>query len=259
MVFKRLKARFGGGTSIDTQVRTPVARPGGTLDGAVEIIGGEFEQEISYLELTMVARVEVETDDSEHHSEERFARQRVAGAFTLHPAQRMSVPFSLAVPIEAPFNVIGQHELGEVRLGVRTELEIQRSTDKGDLDPIRIGPLPAQERVLAAFDRIGCRFRGSDLERGRIPGSTLNFYQELEFAPPPEFSGGIAELEVTFIAGPGGMDVLIEGDRRGGFLDAGGDRVHRFSVGYGDVDRQDWEGILRQHLHELGRRRGLFG
>lgn len=259
MVFKRLKARFGGGTSIDTRVHTPVAFPGGTLDGVVEIVGGEFQQQISYLALRLVARVEVETEDSEHHSERSFAEQRVHGPFTLHPAEQKSVPFSIGVPLETPFNVVGQRDLPGVRLGVRTELEIERSTDKGDFDPIRVGPLPAQERILAALDRIGCHFRNADLEAGRIHGSTLPFYQELEFAPPHEFAGRISELEVTFLAGPYSMEVLLEGDRKGGFLDSGGDRVHRLTVGYDAIERENWEAIMRDHLHELGRSRGFFG
>ena len=58
MMFKRLKARFGGGTTVDTIVHTAVGRPGGTLDGVVEIVGGEFEQQISYLDLKLVVRAE---------------------------------------------------------------------------------------------------------------------------------------------------------------------------------------------------------
>jgi sporulation-control protein len=258
-VFRKLRARFGGGTTVETTVHTPVTQPGGVLEGVVDITGGEYEQEISYLALALVARVEVETQDSEYSSDQSFAERRVAGAFTLHPGEQRSVPFVLELPLETPFNVLGGQELPRVRLGVRTELEIAKSLDKGDFDPIRVAPLPAQERILAALDRLGARLTGSDLERGHLPGSGLGFYQELEFLPPPEFAGAFAELEVTFLAGPQALDVLIEGDRRGGFLDAGGDRVHRLTIGHDAIDREDWESVLRHHLHELGRRRGLFG
>lgn len=257
MVFKKLKARFGGGTTVDTRVHTPVAQPGGTVEGVVEIVGGEFVQEIKYLELALVARVEVETDDGEHHADETFAKQRVTGAFPLHPGQRLSVPFQLGLPLETPFNLFGGRELHSVRIGVRTELEIAKSTDKGDFDPIRVAPLPAQERILAAFERVGCHFKSSDVERGRIRGAALPFYQEVEFTAPHGLR--LKEVEVTFLAGPHSMEVLIEGDRKGGFLDSGGDRVHRFTVGYQAIDHEDWEAVVYQQLQELGRRRGLFG
>lgn len=99
--------------------------------------------------------------------------------------------------------------------------------------------------------------RWSVREGGRIPGAALPFYQELAFGAP--HGSGLNEVEVTFLAGPHAMDVLIEGDRRGGFLDSGGDRIHRFTIGYDAVAHEDWESHVQHHLQELGRRRGLFG
>lgn len=259
MVFRRLKARFGGGTTVDTILHTELAQPGGVLEGVVEIVGGEFEQDIKYLALALEVRVEVETQDSEHQSDQRFAEQRVTDRFTLHPGEKRTEPFAIHVPLQTPFNVVNGRDLPGVRLGVRTELEIAKSLDKGDFDPIRIAPTPAQQRILAAFERIGCHFRRSDVEKGRVPGAEFPFYQEVEFAPPPELARGLAEVEVTFLAGLHSMDVLIEGDRRGGFLDAGGDTVHHLTIGYDAIDTENWEEILRGHLEDMGRRRGLFG
>ena len=257
-MFRRLKARFGGGTTVDTIVHTPVTQPGGVLEGVVEIVGGEFEQEISYLALALVCRVEVETDNGEHHTDQSFADQHVHGAFTLHPGERKSVPFAVHVPLETPFNVVGGQDLPGVRLGVRTELEIARSVDKGDYDPIRVEPLPAQQRILTALERIGCVFRRSDVERGRVRGAALGFYQELEFAPPPEFRGRLNEVEVTFLAREHELEVILEGDRKAGLLTEGSDRVRRLPIPYHAIDHEDWEAVLTEQLHELARR-GLFG
>ena len=41
--------------------------------------------------------------------------------------------------------------------------DIARSIDKGDVDPIQILALPAQERIVAGFAQIGFRLKGSDL------------------------------------------------------------------------------------------------
>lgn len=258
MVFKKLKAAFGGGTTVQTTVHTPVTHPGGTVEGVIDVVGGEVVQDINFLAIALEARVEVESGDTEHLMDVRFGHQPVYGAFQLHPGQRISAPFAVPVPIETPFNVIGGQDLRGVRLGLRTELDIARSIDKGDWDPIRVEPLPAQRRILDALVNIGCRFKTADLEKGRIRGAQLDFYQEIEFYPGPEFSRAMSELEVTFVAGPHGMEVLLEGDRRGGFLDSGGDRVHRLTVGY-DAMGHDWETEMRHQLHALGQRRGLFG
>jgi sporulation-control protein len=256
MVFKRLRARFGGGTTVDTIVHTPVGRPGAPVEGVVEVVGGEFEQEISYVEMVLQARVEVETDDGEHDANRRFAAQRVHGPFTLRPGERRSLPFGIVLPLQTPFTGYGPHEFPKVQVGLRTELEIARSTDKTDLDPLRIGPPPVAERILGACERIGCRFLRSDLEASRLRGSELPFHQEVEFAPPP--GANLSEVEVVFLAGPHATDVLLVGDRRGGLFDGGGDTTHRLTVPH-DALGHDWESVLHGHLGELGRRRGLFG
>ena len=74
------------------------------------------------------------------------------------------------MPWETPITeVYGQHLHG-MTMGLRTELEVARAVDKGDLDAVAVHPLPAQERILDALLRLGFRFSQADVERGRIHG-----------------------------------------------------------------------------------------
>ena len=67
MVFRRLRQAFGvGGPQLDTVLHNPNTRPGLGLEGQVNIQGGDHEVHIDYVELAMVTKVEVETDDSEY-------------------------------------------------------------------------------------------------------------------------------------------------------------------------------------------------
>jgi sporulation-control protein len=203
VVFRRLRQAFGvGGPQVDTVLHNPNTRPGLGLEGQVNIQGGDHEVHIDYVELAMVTKVEVETDDSEYDSTVAFARLRVTGAFPLAPGQPVSVPFQFPVPWETPItDVFGQHLHG-MTMGLRTELEVARALDKGDLDAVNVHPLPIQERILEGFGRLGFRFKGADLERGHLRGvhQTLPFYQEIEFHPAPQYAGKINEVEVTFVA-----------------------------------------------------------
>jgi sporulation-control protein len=260
-VFKRMKAAFGGGAEVDTVLTVADAQPGGTLQGNVNVKGGTVDLDINFIEVRLEAKVEVEYEtsdggDGEYMQWQKFGGIRVTDRFELKEGQQHSIPFQLQVPWESPFNVIQGQQL-KIQLGARTELDIARSVDKGDLDPIRIHPLPAQERILTAFNNIGFRFKDSDCEKDRIPGSPLSFRQELEFYPAPQFQGRLNELEVVFLAGPSGMDVLLEMDKRGGFLRAGGDSMNRFSVGY-DQLHMDWENQLNDHLGRLLQSGGGF-
>jgi sporulation-control protein len=261
-MFKKLSGLFGGGASVDTVLATPHTQPGGVLRGEVRINGGTVEMVVDRVELELVAKVEAEGemngDDYEYNTNVAFQRLHLGHRFSLQPGARHAVPFELAVPWETPITSVSGHPLHGMQLGVRTELELAGSTDKGDLDHVEVNPLPAQARLLDAFSRLGFGFKGADLERGTLYGSRLPFFQEIEFYPAHQYAGAINELEVTFISGPQSMDVLLELDKRGGFLTSGSDAYNRFTVQYAGAEQLNWEQWLHEHLQILTQRRGLF-
>ena len=261
MVFRKLLQAMGvGGPSVETVLHNPNAHPGGVITGDITILGGDHPTDVIGVNLALKSRVEVESGDSEYSSDMEYAKVRVTGAFQLPPGGRHGIPFSLKVPWEAPLTHLYGRPLHGTTVGVATELEVARAVDATDLDPIAVHPLPAQERILTAFAGLGFHFRGADCERGRIWGvhQELPFYQEIEFFPPPQYSRGIKQLEVTFISGPQSMEVVLELDKRGGVFTEGHDAFSRFTVDYAAVEQTDWERQLDGHLQQAGRRRGFF-
>lgn len=253
MVFKKLLGALGvGGPSVDTVLANPNCRPGGQLTGEIRLRGGDHAVDIEHIALGLVTRVEMEGAGGDINSSAEFHRQVVTGAFPLPAGAAHSVPFQFPVPWETPVtDVYGQHLHGMV-MGLRTELAVARAVDKGDLDPVLVHPLPVQERILEAFTTLGMRFKSADVERGRIYGvdQRLPVYQEIEFYPAPQYANRINQVELTFVANPHTVEVIIEFDKRGGLLTAGHDQISRFTVAHADVDRVDWlrevEGWLRQ-------------
>lgn len=248
---------MGGGASIDTVLTGSRAYPGGAIQGVVNVGGGSKDVAVNFIELSLTARVEVETQDSEYDSNIVFNKNRLSGPFRLQAGARFQLPFTFGIPWEAPFNEVVGQSLHGVRVGVRTELDIARSLDKGDVDPIQIQALPAQESIVAGFAQIGFRLKGSDLERGRLGGSPLPFYQEVEFHPAAQFRGQMNELEVKFVTRPNAMDVVLEIDRRSLF---GGsdDKTNRFTVDFATAQHQDWGRVLNDHLARI-MGGGIFG
>ncbi|BCB82369.1 sporulation protein [Phytohabitans flavus] len=247
MVFKKLLGAFGvGGPSVDTVLANSNTRPGLTLDGQIHILGGDHDVKIDQVSLGLVTRVEVESGDSNYDANVEFHRIAVAGAFPLAKGERKDIPFSFPVPWEAPVTDVYGQRLRGMTMGLRTELAVARAVDKGDLDPVQVHPLPAQERILDAFNQLGFRFKGADLERGRVYGvnQQLPFYQEIEFYPPSQYAGGINECELTFVADPQGVEVILEFDKRGGFLSSGHDAYGRFRVDHATVDQTDWVTVV---------------
>ncbi|NLU80382.1 sporulation protein [Micromonospora sp. HNM0581] len=253
MVFKKMLSALGvGGPSVDTVLSNPNTRPGLALDGQVNLLGGDASADIEQIAIGLVSRVEV----GEAAGVMEFHRQVVSGPFQLAAKQALSIPFQLPLPWETPITAVYGQRLHGMALGLRTELAIARAVDKGDLDEINVHPLPVQERILEAFLQLGFRFKKADLERGLIHGvqQTLPFYQEIEFFAAPQYAQTINELELTFVANPHGVDVVLECDKRGGFLTPGHDVFGRYRVAHTDAERSDWVQVVDGWLQEtIGR------
>lgn len=255
-MFKKLLASLGvGGGSVETELADPNVLPGGQLTGQVHLTAGDVAQDVEALWVGLTARVEVEnSDDSESNRQVVFHRAQLGGRHQLVPGQRFTVPFTLDVPWETPVSAVFGQRLNGMAIGVHTELEIAGALDATDLDPITVHALEGQQAVLDALAKLDFRFRRADLEQGALRGlpQRLPFYQEIEFGPGAR-SYGVNEIEVTFVATGTETHVLLEADKRGGFLSAGGDSYRVFTVPHAGVASTDWAGHLDQLLSGLRR------
>ncbi|MET9778784.1 sporulation protein [Streptomyces sp. NPDC006367] len=261
MVFKKLLGALGvGGPTVDTVLDPGAVRPGGSLTGQVHLKGGSADFDIEQITLELVARVEAEHDGGEAEGVVAFGRFTVAGGFRLREGEQRSVPFTVTLPWETPVTELYGQALGIV-LGVRTELAVAGAKDKGDLDPLAVAPLPVQEAVLEALGRLGFGFKSADLEYGRIRGTgqQLPFYQEIELLPAPQYAHAVRELEVTFLANPGGMEVVLEADKPGGFFSSGHDVVNRHVVSHEDAGRLDWSTVVDAWIRQVTAGHGQHG
>jgi sporulation-control protein len=257
MGFKKLLASMGaGGASVETVLTEANVVPGGVVQGEVRIEGGSVAQQIEGLSVGLQARVEVESGDQEVKQNIEFHRQQLGGAFEVQAGAVHAVQFSLEIPWETPVTTfLGRHLTG-MNVGVTTELEIARAVDSGDLDPINVHPLPAQQAILDAFGNLGFRFKNADLERGHIRGSRqrLPFYQEIEFLAPQQYRG-LNQVELIFVADDREMDVILEMDKKPGLFTEGSDSYRTFPVNLQTFQETDWAAYLNQWLADVGGRR----
>ncbi|MEU3784062.1 sporulation protein [Streptomyces sp900129855] len=261
MVFKRLLGAIGvGGPSVDTVLDGGAVLPGGTLSGQVRLRGGGAAVEIEEIGLELIARVEAEHEEGESEGAVVFERYVVGGGFRLGEDEERSVPFTVMVPWETPVTELYGQPLGVV-LGVRTELAVAGARDRGDLDPLAVRPLPVQEAVLEALGQLGFGFRSADLEYGRIGGTgqRLPFYQEIELTPAPRYAHAVTEIELTFLATPSDLEVVLEADKRGGPLTPGHDALSRFTVRHDDVPVLDWNSEVDGWIRRLTEHREAYG
>ncbi|MFH8987657.1 sporulation protein [Streptomyces sp. NPDC017940] len=260
MGFKKLLASLGaGGASVETVLTEANVVPGGVVQGEVRIQGGSVDQRVEALSVGLQARVEVEGHDQETKQDIEFTKQRLGGAFELKAGAVHAVPFGLDIPWETPITHFAGRQLHGMNIGVTTELEIARAVDSGDLDPVNVHPLPAQQAILDAFGQLGFRFKSADMERGHIRGTRqrLPFYQEIEFFPPEQYRG-LNQVELSFVADDREMDVVLEMDKKPGLFSEGSDSYKSFKVGLNDFQGTDWAAYLNEWLSHVGSRRNWF-
>ncbi|WP_431773224.1 sporulation protein [Streptomyces cucumeris] len=260
MGFKKLLASLGaGGASVETVLTEENVVPGGVVQGEVRIQGGSVAQQIEGLSVGLQARVEVEGNDQEYKQDIEFTRQQLGGAFEVQAGAVHAVQFGLEIPWETPVTTfLGRHLTG-MNVGVTTELQIARAVDSGDLDPVNVHPLPAQQAILDAFGALGFRFKSADLERGHIRGTRqrLPFYQEIEFYAPEQYRG-LNQVELSFVADDREMDVVLEMDKKPGLFTEGSDSFRSFTVSLASFQETDWAAYLNQWLAEVGGKRSWF-
>ncbi|MBD3005962.1 MULTISPECIES: sporulation protein [unclassified Streptomyces] len=260
MGFKKLLASLGaGGASVETVLTEENVVPGGIVQGEVRIQGGSVAQQIEGLSVGLQARVEVEGNDQEYKQDVEFTRQQLGGAFEVQPGAVHAVQFGLEIPWETPITMFMGRHLTGMNVGVTTELAIARAVDSGDLDPVNVHPLPAQQAILDAFGALGFRFKSADLERGHIRGTRqrLPFYQEIEFYAPEQYRG-LNQVELSFVADDREMDVVLEMDKKPGLFSEGSDTYRSFTMNLATFQDTDWAAYLNQWLAQVGGKRNWF-
>ncbi|RLL66161.1 sporulation protein [Streptomyces sp. Z26] len=260
MGFKKLLASVGaGGASVETVLTEPNVAPGGVVQGEVRIQGGSVAQQIEGLSVGLQAHVEVETQDSEFKQNIVFHKQQLGGAFEVQPGVVHAVQFGLEIPWETPVTMFMGRQLTGMNIGVVTELAIARAVDSGDLDPVNVHPLPAQQALLDAFGALGFRFKSADMEKGHIRGTRqkLPFYQEIEFFAPEQYRG-LNAVELSFVSDDREMDVVLEMDKKPGLFSEGSDSYRSFRMSLDGYQSTDWAAYLNQWLAEVGGKRNWF-
>lgn len=218
-MFKKLLSSVGiGAAKVDTQLTKTNFIVGEKLEGIVLIQGGQVDQEIDSIYLSLFTEFEDEIDDKKITRTAVIEKFELLHAFTISANETKEIPFSFMIPYVTPAT------LGKTNVWVQTGLDIKMAVDPQDRDYIKINPHPLVTEFLQAVENLGFRLRKVDCEkapmamRNRIP-----FVQEFEFKPyRGEFAGRLDELEAVFTVSDHQVDVLLQVDRRargfGGFL-----------------------------------------
>ena len=247
-MFGKLLASVGiGSASVDARIPDRPVRPGERLAGEVHLQGGSQDQAIKAIYMALVTGYLARRDDRPHLVHHELTRGHVAEHLTLRAGERRVLPFGFQVPWETPCTTPGQ------RLHLRTGLDSPWAVDPSDRDEIEVLPDPLVEAVLTEAAALGFRHT---LESGRCRRSPyrvgkLPFVQEFELRPTGAWRSRLDEIELTVVqAGPRGVTVMVQVDRRGGLLDARFDLDERLVRLQLDRHSGYPQGALERLLHQ---------
>ncbi|WP_138754901.1 sporulation protein [Paenibacillus sinopodophylli] len=208
-MFNRFLASIGiGSAKIDTLLEKPRYSPGEEVRGIVKIQGGNVEQRIETIQLSVMTQYIRESNDNKIKQNGEVGRYHVSAPFTLKPNEQREVSFSFQLPHQTPLTI------GHVPVWVKTELDVRGGVDPGDNDRIEVSPTAPMNTVLEALNLLGFHLRKAECEYSSKLGGKMPFIQELEFVPTTQFRGQLDELEVMFYPSDHELELVLQIDRR---------------------------------------------
>ncbi|OUM90479.1 sporulation protein [Caldibacillus debilis] len=207
----KLLASVGiGSATVDTKIFRSELVPGEKVEGIVQIRGGNVEQQIDSIYLSLYTTYELKKDDRRVREQIQIGRYRLTQSLVIRPNEGKEIPFSFELPLDTPLTI------GKTKVWVRTGLDIKNAVDPADRDYISIVQTPLTGAIFHSLSQLGFRLRNADCEQAKgIFRNRLPFIQEFEFVPVRgPFRGKLDELEVVFFPKRQGVEVLMEVDRK---------------------------------------------
>ncbi|HZG57642.1 sporulation protein [Paenibacillus sp.] len=207
--FNRMMASIGiGAAQVDTLLEKSRYEPGETLSGVVKVKGGNVEQQVDTIYISVMTQYVKEVDDRKVYQNAEISKMRVSEPFRIAPGETKEIPFSFALPLSTPLTV------GRTPVWLQTGLDIKSAVDPTDADKIEVVPNAAMRAVIDAVNELGFRLRNADCEYAPRFGYG-SFVQELEFVPVSgAYRGRLDELEVIMSPQPSSVNLFLQVDRR---------------------------------------------
>ncbi|MGL4990561.1 MAG: sporulation protein [Sarcina sp.] len=198
-----------GGSKIDTILDKKQIKVGENITGIIKIYGGQVEQQINGIILSVRTKIERESNDKKKIEKTTIQKVPIAIGRSVLPNENLEIPFSFTLNENCPISTF------KFNTWLESNLDIDKAIDSKDGDPIEVLPSTEMKNILTALNSLG--FKSREIEN--IPSirkiNDMNFVQEFEFiATKAPFKGRLDELEVIFSKNMYGYDLYLQIDRR---------------------------------------------
>lgn len=211
-LFNKFFASVGiGAAKVDTKLYQTDFKPGDEVKGVTVIKGGNVEQNVDEIYLSLMTTYIKESDDNEYNQQAVIDKFRITEPFTISAGEEKEIPFSFTLPLDTPAT------MGKTKVWIHTGLDIKNAIDPNDQDFIRVAPLDIVSGILRAAESLGFRLREVECEAAPYHlTKRLPFFQEFEFVPTGgSFRGRLDEIELNFFPqSRDTVEVIMQVDRR---------------------------------------------
>jgi sporulation-control protein len=234
-----------GSAEVDTILDTQTVRPGDSVPARIEIEGGADDQEGDEIDLAIMTRYEVETEEGTSYSNAKIEQTTLTDGFTISAGEERTIDAgSIDIPESTP------PTLGKTQVWVYTGLDIDWSLDPKDRDQLEVLPGPYLEALLEAVERLGFARSSVDNVEARSFGPG-RFAQEFEYKPHRgPYSGRLDEIELFPRRQGNALTVVVEVDKRGESILGSDESHHQITVSATDpaaIERQ-LSGLIDRQL-----------
>ena len=205
-----------GGTKVDAIINTTYTYPGGIVEGVIQILGGDVEQDISGVMLEINTTYDKGTGVKSDTIVESIQKITIPINRTIHEHENVEVPFSFILSTNCPVTT------NRSPIWIASQLEIDRAIDSKDKDYITVQNTDEMNNVITAIENLGFRAREINNIASKSKIAYYNFLQRFQFVTVDGvFRGEIDELEVVFFKDNYGLTIYLYINRgaRQGVLD----------------------------------------
>ncbi len=209
--FSKVMASVGiGAAKVDTLLEKRTYQPGEEMNGIIRIQGGQVQQEIEGIDLSIMTYYIKEVDDRKVRQNVELGKVRATPSLVIAPGETKEEAFSFRLPLTTPLSI------GRTPVWVQTKADIRSAIDPTDQDRIEVVPAPIMSAVIDGFERLGFRLREVETVYAPRLGGAFPFVQEFEWVPSGgSYRGRLDEVELVFLRQQGdGLELLLQVDRR---------------------------------------------
>lgn len=221
-----------GSAEVDTILETETVQPGDSVPARIEIGGGSDDQEVGGIDLAIMTRYEIETDEGSSYSTGKISETELTDGLTISAGEERTIDAgSIHVPESTPPTI------GKTQVWVYTGLDIDWSVDPTDKDHLEVLPGPYLEALLGVVEDLG--FSRSSVDNVEAPSfGPGEFAQEFEYKPHSgPYSGELDEIELFPTRHGDRLEVVVEVDKSGLSIFGSDESHHRITIDTTDPER----------------------